>query len=80
MKAEFKEAYNKLSDMKPGDIAVSKDRETFFVCGWRHSANLNDNVSVILEVNQINNQYPDKRDMSQPVRILQYGDKFVCEV
>lgn len=80
MKAEFREAYNKLSDMMPGDVAVSKDRKRFFVCGWRHCIFAKDNVEVVLEVNELNNQYPDKRDMSQPVKILKNGDKFVCEV
>lgn len=80
MKAEFKEVYSKLSDMKPGDVAVSKDRECFFVCGYAHDRIKGGNMMIVLEVNDLSNQYPDTRDMSQPVKILRRGDKFVCEV
>ena len=79
MKAEFKEAYNKLSDMMPGNVAASKDRKQFFVCGFARAPDGTGNIRVILEVNNLSNQYIDKRDMSQPVKILKHGDKFVCE-
>ena len=76
MNAEFIESYNMLSDLKPGDVAVSKDREKCFVCGSRRDEDSGMNVSVILEINSLYNQYPEKRDMSQPVKILGKGDKF----
>lgn len=79
MEAQFIEKYAKLSDMKPGDVAVSKDRTKFFVCGLHHDKLMKKNIPVILDVNELYNQYTDKRDMNHPVRILVKGDKFVFE-
>jgi uncharacterized Fe-S cluster-containing MiaB family protein len=80
MNAEFIESYNQLSDLKPGDVAVSKDRERCFVCGYHIDAESGLNVEVILEVNHLYNQYTDKRDNSQPVKILGTGDKFIFSI
>lgn len=77
MEAEFIEKYDKLSDMKPGDVAVSKDRTKFFVCGWHRDKLMDKGVPAILDVNNLHDQYSDKRDMSQPIKILDRGDRFV---
>lgn len=76
MDAEFTEKYDKLSDMRPGDTAISKDREKFFVCGYHRDKLMDKAVFVILDVNRLHDQYTDKRDMSQPIKILKRGDKF----
>ena len=77
MNTEFIEKYDKLSDMKPGQVAISKDREKFFVCGWGCPQGSAKPVHIILDMNNLHNQYPDKRDMSQEIKILVQGDKFV---
>lgn len=79
MDAEFVEKYDKLSDMKAGQSAVSKDREKFFVCGYVYDTLKKQNVATILEVNNLRDQYSENRDMTQPVKILKSGDKFVCK-
>jgi hypothetical protein len=71
--AELIEKYVKLSDMKAGDTAISKDRERFFVCGHHYNFLKKGN-----ELNNLSDQYSDNRDMSEPVLILKRGDKFVC--
>ena len=78
MNVQFVEKYVKLSDMEEGDTATSKDRGSFFVCGYHYDKVINTNVKVILDLNDLRNQYTDKRDMSQPVKILKSGDKFIC--
>jgi hypothetical protein len=75
---EFIENYSKLSDMEPGDSSVSKNRENFFVCGFYYCSLKKKNVKVILNINALQDQYTDNRDMSQPVKIIRKGDKFVC--
>lgn len=74
METIFIEEYQKLSDMKPGDMAVSKNRESFFVCGNYFTT---ENLPVIFDLNDLANQYTDKRDMDQPIKILTHGDRFV---
>lgn len=78
MKAEFLEKYVKLSDMMPGEMAISKCREKFFVCGYYYNKLKTGNDISILELNDLQNQYTDRRDMDQPVLILKRGDRFVC--
>jgi len=78
LNAEFIEKYVKLSEMKAGDTAISKDRERFFVCGHHYNFLKKGNELSILELNDLSDQYSDKRDMSQPVLILKRGDQFVC--
>jgi hypothetical protein len=75
MNAQFDESYSKLSDMKPGDVAVSKDRDHFYICGYDQ-----DQEKVTLEINNLSNQYLDKTDTSQPVKILKQGDRFSFEL
>ena len=78
MNIEFVEKYTKLADLKPGYTATSKDRTKFFVCGWHYDTILKKNVKIILDLNDLSNQYSENRDMNQPVKVLQSGDKFVC--
>ena len=80
MHVDFVEKYVPLSAMKPGDTATSKDRESFFVCGHHYDTLKKQNVTIILDVNNLHDQYTEKRDMSQPVKILKLGDKFVCKI
>jgi len=79
MNVEFIEKYQPLSEMKEGDTATSKDRESFFVCGYHYDTLKKQNVKVIMDLNHLSNQYSEKRDMNQPVKILKPGDKFVCK-
>lgn len=78
MNVEFIEKYDKLSDMGEGDTATSKDRKSFFVCGHHYDTLKKQNVRVILDLNNLFDQYTEKRDMNQPVKILKSGDKFLC--
>lgn len=80
MKAEFIESYSMLKDMKPGDMAISKDRSQFFVCGY--GKNFPEPApggcyQAIFDLNNLRDQYVDKLDTNQPVKILQQGDRFV---
>ncbi|PHS13429.1 MAG: hypothetical protein COA78_06745 [Blastopirellula sp.] len=78
MKAELIEKYIKLSDLKVGQIAVSRDRKNIFLCAYEYKAGKN--YSVIVELNNLGDQYTDNRDMSQPVRVLASGDRFVIDI
>jgi len=79
MKVVFQEQYNRLSDMVAGDCAVSADRSKFFVCGYHVDALEKTCVLTILDVRNLRDQYVEKRDMSQPVKILKSGDEFTCK-
>jgi len=79
MNIEFIEKYVKLSDMKAGDIATSKDRNSFFVCGYHYDNLKQQNVKVILDINNLYNQYTDGEDLTQPIKILKSGDQFICK-
>lgn len=74
----FQEHYTQLGDMKPGDIAVSKNRERFFVCGYHYDKIRLSFEKVIFDMNDLSNQYTESMDMEQPVKILKAGDKFIC--
>lgn len=80
MKVTFVEKYTKLGDIEEGEVAVSKDRRNFFVCGYHYCATLKLNRKIILNVNDLSNQYSEDIDLEQPVKILKAGDKFVCEI
>ena len=80
MEVQFVEKYKKLSDMEEGQVAVSKNREEFFVCGHHYCKTLKLNKKIILNVNKLWNQYTEKIYIYQPVKILTSGDKFVCQV
>tara|TARA_R110000782_G_scaffold72920_3_gene145845 strand:- start:687 stop:935 length:249 start_codon:yes stop_codon:yes gene_type:complete len=77
---EFIEKYSRLSDMKAGDTAVSKDRKDFYVCGYHYDTLKKKNVEVILNVNSLFDQYTDNRDLSAYVKILKKDDKFMCSI
>lgn len=79
MDVEFIEKYDKLSDMREGDVATSKDRTSFFVCGYHYDTLKKQNVRIILDLNGLFNQYTENRDMNQPIKILKGGDGFVCK-
>ena len=53
MNVEFIEKYSKLSDMKAGDTATSKDRESFFACGYHYDRLKKQNVLVIFDLNNL---------------------------
>ncbi len=78
MDVTFHEKYVPLSDMTPGQSAVSQDRDKFFVCGLVRNETGDGNTIVILNMNHLYNQYPENLDMTQPVKILKGGDKFTC--
>lgn len=78
LKVNFKEKYVRLSDLVPGQAAVSKDRESFFVCSHHYCKVNKANVPAITQLNNLTDQYADKRDMSQLVRVLESGDSFSC--
>jgi len=78
MHIEFIEKYVKLSDMKAGDTATSKDRESFFVCGYHYNFIAKQNELVIFDLNNLSDQYTENRNLDQPVKILKPGDKFIC--
>ena len=80
MKVEFIEKYTKLSDLKPGQVAVSKNRNRFFVCGHYFCNFKKENISVVLDINALHDQYPDRWDMDQLVKVLDYDDAFLCTV
>jgi len=80
MEVLFVEKYTKLRDIKEGQVAVSKGRGEFFVCGHHYCLDSKENKKVILNVNHLWNQYTEQMDLDQLVKILERGDKFVCEV
>jgi len=79
MEVEFKESYTKLSDMKPGDCAVSKDRKKFFVCGFNWDEVSQQKYVVILEMGNLEDYNIADRDEDQPVTFLKPGDRFECK-
>ena len=80
MEVKYSEKYESLSNLEPGEVAVSKDRSSFFVASYQICALTKKNKKVVIDLNNLENQYTDKIDMSQPVHILSPGDKFVCVV
>ncbi len=80
MNVQFVEKYTKLSELEEGQVAVSKDRNEFFVCGHHYCKTLKLNKKIILNVNKLWDQYTENIDLNQPVKVLKSGDKFVCEV
>ena len=78
MNVNFIESYVKLSEMRAGHTATSKDRTSFFVCGYHYDTLKKQNVLVTLDLNNLLDQYTENRNLDQPVKILQTGDKFIC--
>jgi len=80
MDAEFIEKYDRLSQMRAGDIAISKDRSQVFVCGAWSPDKKEGNQLVVLDLKRLSYQYSYDRDMTQLVRKLQKGDQIVLTV
>lgn len=85
MKAEFIEKYIALEEMQPGDVAVSKDRKSVYVCG-RFAATFLDGekgypavYNVVLDLNNLYDQYIDQRDVKKQVKLLKSGDRILLE-
>ncbi len=78
MKSTFIESYQTLGDMRPGDVAVSKDRAHVYICGNHY-----DPVSKVTQITilDLNDLYYESgaRDKSTKVQMLQSGDKFDFE-
>lgn len=70
MHVRFIERVIKLSDMKPGQFAVSRNRQTVFACGnvWNKTAQRNEQV--IMNLTDLSSQYSDKTDMGQAVTLI----------
>lgn len=79
MEAKFIEKYSLLKEMQPGDIAVSKDRKKFFVCGQYYDKEKKENIKNILNLNDLRDQYSDSWNMNTDIRLLKIGDKIVIE-
>lgn len=79
MKAQFIEKYQTLEDMKPGDVAVSKDRKKVYICAYHYNFLKKDNERTIIDINNLYEQYTDHRTMTEPVKFLKIGDKFYFE-
>ena len=81
MKSHYVEKYDKLSDLHPGQLAVSKDRENLYLCLWVPAENgEKDSFKAIIDLNNPTDQYVYNLNQDQPVKILSSGDKFVITV
>ncbi len=78
MKSVFVESYQTLADMKPGDVAVSKDRAHVYVCGNHYDEKSKVSQRTILDMNDLYYE-SGERDMSTKIKILKTGDKFDFE-
>ena len=78
MKSTFIENYQTLDDMKPGDIAVSKDRAHVYVCGHHYDDETKVTRRTILDLNDLYYE-SGARDLTAKVKILLPGDKFDFE-
>lgn len=76
IKTELVEKYDKLKDLESGDIAVSKDRKDIFICGYAIFGSAKPQ-RVVLKLNDLKDQHPDKWDVHQDVKKLIEGDKFI---
>lgn len=74
MNVNFIEEYIELSEIREGQSAVSKDRESFFVCGYRYDSSRRARVKTILDLNNLLSA--EDINMNQQVRILKAGDQF----
>jgi hypothetical protein len=63
-----------LGKMEPGQMACSKDRKSIFACGWSvvkpEGSKDIEMKKVILKLNDLSSQYPDKWNMDQPVILI----------
>jgi hypothetical protein len=75
-KAEFLERCNKLSDMKPGDVAVTIDRERLLVCAYANDAHSND--FIVIDLKNLQDQYlHESLSPKTRIRFLVEGDQYV---
>jgi hypothetical protein len=79
MKAQLKEKYSRLSDMNPGEVAVTADRKSVFICTYIWNKDTGTNNVGFVNLNYPADQYTDKLDLTQPVRICVQGDEFVVQ-
>lgn len=80
MDAEYIEKYDMLKDLKPGEVAVSANREKLFVCVWVPNADNTDSHRAVFDLNDPYNQYGFKQNMNQKIKKLERGDKFVFTI
>jgi hypothetical protein len=75
MEVEVIEKYDKLRDLRPGQMAVSKDRQKVFACA--HVMIRGNPMPQVFELTDLRSQYPDKIDKEQPVRVLGEGERIL---
>ena len=81
MKSHFVEKYDKLRGLRPGQLAVSQDRENLYLCVWVPAEDgKKDSYKAIIDLNNPTDQYIYNLIFDQPVKILATGDKFVMTV
>lgn len=78
MKSVYAEKYQTLENMKPGDVAVSKDRSQVFVCGNHYNEESKTSERTILDMNDLSYE-SGSRDMTTQIKILNIGDRFDFE-
>jgi len=75
MEIEFIEKYEVLKDLEPGEIAVSKDRQSLFLCARVNEKEFD--LVTFINLSRLYMQSHEEGDINQPVRKLKKGDKFV---
>jgi hypothetical protein len=78
LKSTFIESYQTLKDLKPGDVAVSKDRAHVYICGNHYDPATRVSSHTILDLNDLSYE-SGERDLSTKIKILKLGDKFNFE-
>lgn len=76
--AEFVEKHDRISDMRPGDIAVSLDRKRLFVCAYLPDKN--SNAYTFFDLKKLDDWYLHRVTPDTPLRLLAKGDKFIVTV
>ena len=79
MKFRFEEEYQRVVDMKPGDVAISVDREVIYICAWVPNTAKTDCHKAVIKLSKLTDQYVHKLDYTESVKILNPGDKFYFE-
>ena len=73
--AEYIEKFDHVGDMKPGDVAVTIDRERLLVCAYLPDKN--SNGTVIIDLKDLQDQYLHNLKPKDRIRFLAKGDKYV---
>ena len=68
------------AELRPGEVAVSKDRKRTYLCCWVPDQSRNDCYPAIIDLANPTDQYIHKTDLDQPVKIIPIGDRFVVTV